>query len=187
MSGRLDPDAVPEQASIKTNRSRRSIAATLRRQTSRLFRRKAPNDADLKERRSWRHSTRGRSYQPNLPVAEAVQSPQASQTELEHLVDMINRTSLSETSSSRLPCSPPITSPLRRRLSKARTFIRHPFHERKLRKANAELEALSESPSFVIFEDSDKENVTALAIPSTCPSNSRSSFRLGVEQGVQGR
>ncbi len=187
MSGRLDPDVVPEQASIKTNRPRRSIAATLRRQTSRLFRRKAPNDADLKERRSWRHSTRGRSYQPSLPVSEAVQSPQVSQTELEHLVDMINTTSLSETLSSRSPQSPPFPSPLRRRLSKAGTFIRHPFHGRKPCKANAELEAPSESSLFVIFEDSDKENVTALTIPSTCPSNSCSSFRLGVDQAVQGR
>lgn len=196
MPGRPGPDVVPEHSSIKSSQSRQSISATLRRKTSHLFRHKVSHDGDLKETPSWRHPARGRSIQRRLPVIAGSQSPHSSQAEFQNPADTIGATSPSEGSSSQSPqppptsAAPPAPGPLRRRLSKAGTFIRHPFHGRKIDSATAELGAPDESPSSPIFENSEKEkleSVPAPAIPPSCPSNSRSSFRSSIQQPVQGR
>ncbi|KAK4138183.1 hypothetical protein BT67DRAFT_2700 [Trichocladium antarcticum] len=193
MPGRPGPDVVPEHSSIKSSRSRQSISATLRRKTSHLFRHKVSHDGDLKETPSWRHPARGRSIQRRLPVIAGSQSPHSSQAEFQNPADIIGATAPSEGPSSQshqpppASAAPPAPGPLRRRLSKAGTFIRHPFQGRKIDSATAELGAPGGSP-WPIFEKSEKEkleSVLAPAMPPSCPSNSRSSFRSSNQQPVQ--
>lgn len=189
MSGLLQPDALPERESIKTNRSRRSIAATLRRKTSRLFGgSKGDGDAHPKHKRHPLGSISLRFSRHAPTVLDA--SPQGSrddQSELGDLRDMASTPSASGASASSA-WSP--RSPVRARPPRVSSFGLLSLPRRNSRQGTAEHEVVSVSSASSVYEEEDKENtIPFLTIPPArrFDTEDSSSFCSDVQRAVQGR
>ncbi|KAK4153692.1 hypothetical protein C8A00DRAFT_15102 [Chaetomidium leptoderma] len=190
MSRLLEPDVLPDQASLETSHSRLSIVTSLRHRTSRLFGRNVAvtNTADntpqaiqprpLKNRHSWFHSVGARFHRRDHTVLESSESSQDFQVELEECPGRINTPSSPETS--------PPRSPVRRRFFRSR--LRLQSLPTKFRRGGTALFRRASSSSF---SDEDKENFPVPTRPTARPADtpntgSWSSFRSGVQRAVRG-
>ncbi|KAK3296278.1 uncharacterized protein B0H64DRAFT_374389 [Chaetomium fimeti] len=113
MSTSPDSVGLPDQASLKTSlstsRSRKSIAASLRHKTSRLFGRNATNIATtdntpvpiqpepLKGKHGWFHSVGSRFHRHDHAAPESSESSQGIQVEMEETLQTSNPPTSSET------------------------------------------------------------------------------------------
>jgi len=192
MSNRLEFEvlAVPDHASIKTSRSRRSIVTSLRSKTSRLFGRTL-NDTNtaqeishpsraspVRSKRRWFNSVGARFHRQDRTVLESSDKFQDARVELSTSPGTANPPSPRERS--------PSPSPIGRRPFGRRRRV--PSFPTQFRRPSASTFRRSSSS----LSEKGKENLVELAGPVELPANaantgSWSSFRSGVQRAVRGK
>lgn len=181
--------AVPDHASIKTSRSRRSIVTSLRSKTSRLFGRnlndtnaaeEIPHPAQpspAKSKRRWYNSVGTRFRRHDRTILESSDGSQDAHVELSTSPGAANF------ASPRMRSRSP--SPISRRLFGRRRRV--PSFPAQFRRPSASTFRRSSSS----LSEKGKENLVDLADPIEPPTNasntgSWSSFRSGVQRAVRG-